>query len=185
MFGFSRHQKYNSKLDKIWQKYFLLKCKLSTWWQLAYRVRLFTSGVSPKRGIESGVNDSGPQITVLWPTLSSIGSRLGILYSDQPRLSLVACELLPDRAGRSPCWGQRGQKQIQVGLPRTLGSPQKLPGRACCFAPGRNPMSGGQKLRSVTCLCVDGVVWTSQVWDDSEVWDDVGDNVGVLGGNQW
>ena len=35
-----------------------------------------TSGVSPKRGIESGVKDSGPQITVLCPTLSSIGKRL-------------------------------------------------------------------------------------------------------------
>ena len=32
----------------------------------------------------------------------------------------------------------------------------------------------------VTCLCVDGVVWTPQVWDDSKIGDDVGDNVSML-----
>ena len=37
---------------------------------------------------------------------------------------------------------------------------------------------------SLACLCVDRIVRTSQVGDDAKVWNDVGDDVGVLRGKQ-
>ena len=79
----------NKQIPKIWISTWKGDCDhleipiivrgFSILWLWYISKGLSTSGVSPKRGIESGVKDSGPQITVLCPTLSSIGKRLQTL----------------------------------------------------------------------------------------------------------
>ena len=167
-----RKRPLTSKTNKYRKSYFNVERRLwsfgntKDWifWLWYISKSLSTSGVSPKRGIESGVKDSGPQITVLCPTLSSIGKRLQCVIckrwsnildnvSDTKSIEMITCGLLPDRACMSPCWGQRGQRQIQAVLPRIQGWPQTLPGRVCRFAPGIVLDIGYNLRKSCLPLC--------------------------------